>query len=131
MCVVACLMLTRSEYNLSVVTALHKFKCKAHAPAPTSKHRSSSVLSITCHRHRAMRWESSVLNWGVCLDRLDKYFFSVVVSSPLFSPDSHRRGSAQPELRYIMGWVAVLSKKHGCLTSCPSVYTAPLAVGIN
>lgn len=95
----------------------------------SSKHYSS--FNYMPHRHRAMRWESSVLNWGVCLDRLDKYFFYVVVSTPQLCPDSHRRGSEQSKLLYIMGWVAVPSATHGCLTSCLSVYTSLLALGIN
>lgn len=95
----------------------------------SSKHNSSFIYMS--HRHRAMRWESSVLNWRVCLDRLDKYFLCVVVSSPLFGPDSQRGGSKQFKLHNIMDWVAVLSKTHGCLTSCLSVYTSPLALGIN
>lgn len=104
------------------------FKCKGCLLLSSKCHSSFNYMS---HRHRAMRWESSVLNWGVCLDRLDKYFFCVVVSSPLFGPDSHRRGSEQSKLHYITGWVAVLSKTHGCLTSCLYVYTSPLTKGIN
>lgn len=95
----------------------------------SSKHYSS--FNYMSHRHRAKQWENSVLNWGVCLDRLDKYFFYVVVSTPQFCPDSHRRGSEQFKLHYIMGWVAAPSKTHGCLSSCLFVYTSLLALGIN
>lgn len=121
--------LIEQVHSLSVVITLHNFlKCKGCFPLSSKPHSSFIYMS---HRHRAMRWESSVLNWGVCLDRLDKYFFCVVVSSSVFGPDSHRRGSEQSKLQYIMSWVAFLSKTHGCLTSCLSVYTSPLAIGIN
>ena len=49
-----------------------------------------------------------------------------LVPVALITEDS---GAASPFV--IMGWVAVPSKTHGCLTSCLSVYTSPLAIGIN
>lgn len=48
---------------------------------------------------RATRWESSVL-WRVLLGQIRQIFLLCVISSPLFSPDSHRRGSVQSKLCY-------------------------------
>lgn len=129
-----CWFLTRSKFKgtgpqfVNAIAQNYYFQMQRVPPAP---HRAPFLFQLHVTQHRAVRWESSVLNWGVCLDRLDKYFFCVVVSSPLFSPDSHRRGVEQSKLHNIMVWVADPCETHGRLASCLCVYPSPLGLGIN
>lgn len=98
------LTLTNSNSNIvssSVFITSPFFKMQRHL------FNISKPFGSFCHTGRVVRWESLVINWGVCLDRLDKYFFCRVVFSPQFLLDSLWR-SWPFKLCNVTGWLASL-----------------------
>lgn len=67
-------------------------------PSLCSKYHSSCILSTTHHRESSAMGKFGPL--ASLLGQIRQIFLLCVISSPLFSPDSHRRGSVQSKLCY-------------------------------